>query len=219
MAASTEKYCAPQHKIRECREASLNGGSMAPQLRKVNFFPFRLPTLLFLLSLAACSTKKAPVPEGWFIGGQPLTSTHNEILAAGATLYQPNKFILEAATDSIVRLTQQPNGETLVQLLVGTALVQLSDPQFSVALLANGNLVLLTGNRLLLQNQLDATRILLVDGNAVVSHQQQKWELSAKADNLFEMKAGIRALKKLSSREMDRLFPEMTRARLLLAIR
>ncbi|GAB4432600.1 MAG: hypothetical protein OHK0011_15480 [Turneriella sp.] len=192
---------------------------MAPQHISAHFFLFRLPALVLLFSLAACSAKKAQVPQGWFIGGQPVTSTQNEVLAAGATLYQPEKFILEAATDSIIRLTQQPNGEALVQLLVGTAVVQLSDPGFRVALLANGNTVRLAGHRLLLQSQLDATRTLIVDGNAVISHQQQKWELSANADNLFEMKGGTRTIRKLPSREIDRLFPEVTRTRLLLAVR
>ncbi|MFZ5629970.1 MAG: hypothetical protein ACOY5B_12630 [Spirochaetota bacterium] len=192
---------------------------MATQIKGLIFFLVRRPALLVILILASCTAKKTPIPQGWFIGGQPLASTHNEILAAGTTLYLPQKFMLEAATDSVVRLTQQPNGETLVHLLTGTAIVQLSDPQFSVSLLANGNTVRLTGNRLLLQNQVDNTRILLIDGQAVVNHGQQKWELSAKADNLFELKAGKRSTKKLSTREIDRVFPEITRARLLLAVR
>jgi len=63
------------------------------------------------------------------------------------------------------------------------------------------------------------TRIYLIDGQVMVSHAQQKWELSAKADNLFEMKAGTRAIKKIPAREIEKIFPEIVRARLLMAIR
>lgn len=175
--------------------------------------------LTLILVFGACSTKKTPIPQGWFLGGQPLASTHNEILPAGATLYLPEKFTLEAATDCVVHLTQQSSGETLVQLLTGTAVVQRNDPQFAVALLANDNLVRLTGTRLLLQSQVGTTRIYLIDGQVMVSHAQQKWELSAKADNLFEMKAGTRAIKKIPAREIEKIFPEIVRARLLMAIR
>lgn len=177
------------------------------------------PALLLVLALHACGGKKLPAPQGWFLGGQPLASTQNEVLAAGSTLYQPQKFALEAATDSIVRLTLQANGETLVHLHVGTAVVERTDPQFPVALLANGNLIRLTGTRLLVQNQVGSTRILLLNGEAAISNDQQRWELSLKTHNLFEMKGSTRIVKKLATREIERLFPEIGRARLLLAVR
>jgi len=175
--------------------------------------------LLTMFAAVACGGKKPPIPQGWFLGGQPLASTHNEVLAAGTTLHLPEKFTLEAATDSIVHVTQQPDGETRVHLLVGTAVMRRIDAQFPVALLANGNIVRLTGTRLLVQNQVGSTRILLLDGSAVIDHEKQKWELSVKADNLFEMKGTTRAVKKLAAREIDRLFPEVGRHRLLLAVR
>lgn len=173
--------------------------------------------VLIALALVGCAKTKSPIPPGWSIAGKPLVSTQNTILPAGATLDLPERFLLQAMTDCVVHLTRNAAGETLLHLLAGTAMVQQYDAQPGLTLLANGNTIRAKTARLLLHNQMGSTRILLVDGGAAISHNKQRWELSAKTDNLFEMKGGTQIVKKLPTREIERLFPGIAGRRLMLA--
>lgn len=175
---------------------------------------------IFLCMIAsACGTKHDSVAKGWFLNGQEVTSTQNQILPAGGTLHLKDKFTLEAAVDSVVRLSQRKNGEPQVQLLYGTAIAERLDPKFSVALLAGQNKITLMGSRLVMQSLNANTRVLALAGALAIEHEKNKWELSADGTNFFEGKAGSTNTAKLDSAAREKIFPELARGKFLIAVK
>ncbi len=178
-----------------------------------------LASSLFILGAACGGKKLAPPAPGWFLNGQPLASAQNEALPAGATLYLAEKFTLEAVTDSVVRVVLDKAGVTQVHLLYGTGVISRQDAQFAVTLHANGNRIHLQGSRLLLQNHVGSTRFFLIEGAAEIEEAKEKKQLSSQAINFFEMQAGQKTARKLALRDMPKFFPELARARVLIAIK
>lgn len=176
---------------------------------------------VFLCIFASvCSTKHDSVAKGWFLSGQEVTSTQNQILPAGATLHLKDKFTLEAAVDSVVRLSQLKSGEPQLQLLYGTAIAERLDPQFSVVLLAGQNKITLMGGQRLVMQSLNAnTRVLVLAGALAIEHEKNKWELSADGTNFFEGKAGSANAAKLDPAAREKIFPELARGKFLIAVK
>lgn len=177
-----------------------------------------LVALLCYLASHSCAGKNESVAKGWYLNGQEVTSTHNQILPAGATLHLKDKFTLEAAVDSAVRISQLNDGRPQVQLLYGTAIVERLDSQFVIALLVGKNSIELKGSRFIMQSLNASTRVLLLAGALAVSREKNKWELSETGVNFFEEKADAVTTAKISSTEKVKIFPELARGKFLIAV-
>lgn len=184
----------------------------------------RLLARLILWALAglvsfSCAKAKLPIPQGWVVNGQALSSAANQILPAGATAYLPEKFSLEAISDSVVSVSLDKKGETQVHLLYGTAVITHQDKQFGLTLHANANRIQFRGTRMLLQNHLGSIKVFLLEGAAELDDAKDKTELSVNGQNFLEIKGSQKQTAKIAPAELAKKFPEITKLRRLIAVK
>jgi hypothetical protein len=170
-----------------------------------------------LLLLASCAQKPKGVATGWIINGEPLTSTQNAVLPTGGTLIYAEKFSLEAATDSVVRVTQPNPNEYHVNLLYGTAILTQHDAQMNVIIEVDTTRIYLSGARFLLQRKIGSSRLLLFAGSVAYENAGVRLRAAADAENLIEFSSAAQKRSKISLRDMLKYFPEVTSSRRLLA--
>ena len=180
----------------------------------------RYITISSLLAICiACTKKPSAAPSGWLLNNQPLTSTQNAALPAGSTLHLPEKFTLEAATDSVIRVTQNKQNDTLIDLLYGTAVIAHHDVKFSAVLQLGAHKIKLAGARLLVQNRMSGIRIAVVEGAGEQQNKNSGVKLSSSAENLLEITAAALTAKRVPINDFGRYFPEISNFRRLLASR
>lgn len=172
-----------------------------------------------LLAAASCAKKTMAAPEGWLLNGQPLTSAQNNVLSAGSILHLPEGFTIEAAADTVVRVTEPKPKEFHVNLLYGTAMLSRHDAATVVSVEAGMKFLPAQGARFLLQRKTGNTKLLVFDATVEISDGSANRQISAKAENYAQLSAGKIKIAALAQRDLLRQFPELTNSRRLIAAR
>jgi len=167
----------------------------------------------------ACAKKPSAAPAGWLLNNQPLTSSLNTAVSGGGTLHLPEKFTLEAATDCVIRVTQNKQNETVIDVFYGTAVIAQHDVKFSAILQLGAHKIKVAGARLLVQNRMSGIKIAVVEGAAELQNMQTNVKLSSSAENLLEIGAAGQTAKRITAKDFGRYFPEISNFRRLLAAR
>lgn len=170
-----------------------------------------------LLFLASCGQKQQALPTGWLINGEPLTSTQNAVLPTGSALIYAEKFSMEAATDSVVRVTQPKPNKYQVNLLYGTAILTQHDAQMDVIVEVDATRLYLSGARFLLQRKIGSSKLLLFAGSVEYENAGVRLRAETDAENLIEFSSADQKRSKIPLRDMLKYFPEVTASRRLLA--
>lgn len=173
---------------------------------------------LFLL-FAACGKKPEPTPQGWLVNGQPVTSAQNIVLSAGSSLYLPEKFTVEAAADTVVRVTEPKPGMFHIHLLYGTAMLQQNDAATVVTAEVDARILRLRSARFLLQKKAAGTKLFVLDGALDLETAGNKTELAAQRENYSEFSPTGAKYSKAAARDAVKYFPEFVNFRRLVAAR
>ena len=189
--------------------------------RGVTTGPLRmvLVSSFVIILFAACGKKPEAIPQGWLLNGQPLVSAQNIVLPAGSLLYLPEKFTIEAAADTVVRVTQAAPGAFHLNLLYGTAMFHHQDVTTTVTAEVDAKRLLIRGARFLLQKKVGSMKLLVIDGTVEAESAGAKQILDAKGENYLEQGAKVNKITRTAGRDALKLFPELANFRPLLAAR
>jgi len=193
-------------------------GAAAPACRAARTRLFFISSLILIL-FAACGKKTEAIPQGWLVNGQPLASAQNIVLPAGTSLYLPEKFTVEAAADTVVRVTQTAPAAFHLNLLYGTAMFHHHDAATQVTAEVESKRLLIRTARFFLQKKVGITKLLVLDGAVESEAAGTKTLLDARSENYLEHGPAGKKTVRTTTRDALKLFPEIAGFRRLLAAR